>query len=490
MDRRTIKNIVPSHTEKFCFLIDLTEVEEQITKIYQYHFCCRFLDSLSQEVSYQFLRNMKLKKFSRGERIIRQGEKSENFYLILNGVCGVNVERADILYDVDKPGAGEIIGAEALFDGKVSSAHVHAETDVELLSMNRELFEKLSSEFPELKNFMSSVLIDILSSSKLPDNRMIGKYSVINEIGHGGAGVVFKGAHSVLNMPVAIKMLTHEMSMDSDFIELFRNEAKTIARMNHPNIVKVYDIEEAYKTVFIIMEYLEGATLDNVLDNVEKLSLERILDIIVQVCNGLEYAHALGIIHQDINPRNIFLQSDGRVKIIDFGLACRRGSIDTNFLFPGSLHYISPEQIKGNPVDERTDIYSLGITVYEMLTGKRPYVVTEGKDILKWHLEKDIVDEHIDMENIPPELRNFFMATIRKEPSERYSRVSEILKELEPIANKFKIERPCFLKQNQMIGMFLVFQEEHELELKRYIEEFGKKISETGASLKVMKIED
>lgn len=490
MDKKTIKNIIPSHTEKFCFLIDLSEDDGQITKIYQHHFCSRFLDSLPQETANEFLKNMRLKKYLRGERIIKQGERMEYFYFILNGLCGVNVERADILYDIDKPGAGEIIGAEALFDGKTANAHVHAETDVELLAMSGEHFEKLSSELPELKNFMSSVLINILSSSKMPDNRKIGKYSVINEIGHGGAGIVFKGTHTVLNMPVAIKMLTHEMSMDSDFIELFRNEAKTIAKMNHPNIVKVYDIEEAYKTVFIIMEYLEGATLDNVLENVEKLSLERILDITIQVCNGLEYAHNLGIIHQDINPRNIFIQSDGRVKIIDFGLACRRGSIDTNFLFPGSLHYISPEQIKGNPVDERTDIYSLGITVYEMLTGKKPYDVTEGKDILKWHLENDIKDEGIDMENIPSELRNFFMATIRKEPSERYSKVSEILRGLEPLANEFKIERPCFLRQNQMIGMFLIFQEEQELDLKKYIEEFGRKVSETGASLKVMKIED
>ncbi|NWF99028.1 MAG: protein kinase [Nitrospirae bacterium] len=490
MDKEMIKNVVPSHTETFCFLIDIDEIEGQTTRIFQHHFCCRFLDSLPQEIAYEFIKKMSLKKFAKGDRIIHQGKKLENFYLILKGICGVNVERADIFYDIDKLGSGEIIGAEALFNEKVSTAHVHAETDVELLCMSGKQFEKLALEMPDLKSFMTSVLVHILSSSKLPDNRMIGKYSVTNEIGHGGAGIVFKGAHSVLNMPVAIKMLTHEMSMDPDFIELFRNEAKTIALMNHPNIVKVYDIEEAYKTIFIIMEYLEGATLDNVLENVEKLSLERIIDITIQVCNGLEYAHNLGIIHQDINPRNIFLQSDGRVKIIDFGLACRRGSVDSNFLFPGSLHYISPEQIQGNPVDERSDIYSLGITVYEMLTGEKPYKVTEGKDILKWHLEEDFDSANIYMENLPVELRNFFMKTIMKEPSERYARVSEILKELDPIAKRLKIERPCFCRQNQMMGMFLVFQEEQQLLLKKYIEEFSRKISETGASLKVMRFED
>lgn len=489
-DDGTIKNVVPSHTEVFCYLLDIKTPEGKTEQISQYKFCSRLFDSLPQEIAYEFLKKMTHRRFFKGDKIVTQGERLNHFNLILQGICGVNVERKDILYDVEKLGPGDIVGSAALFDGSVATAHVHAETDVEVLSMSREQFEKLTADFPELKSFISSVVAHILSTSKLADERMIGKYTVTENIGHGGAGIVFKGMHSILKMPVVIKMLTHEMSMNPDFIELFRNEAMTIAKMNHPNIVKVYDIENAYKTVFIIMEYLEGATLDNILANVATMSLQRVVDITMQVCSGLEYAHSMGIIHQDINPRNIFVQSDGRVKIIDFGLACRRGSVDTNFLFPGSLHYISPEQIRGDPVDERTDIYSLGITVYEMVTGQKPFQQTEGREILKWHMEQDIHDTRSTIGNLPVEIHNFFMRTIRRDPSARYANVAEALKELDSLAKHLGIERPCFCRENRMIGMFLVFQEEQQLELKKYIEEFGRQVGETGAVLKITRFED
>jgi serine/threonine protein kinase len=341
------------------------------------------------------------------------------------------------------------------------------------------------------KGFLSEVITHRLSASKVSEDRIIGKYAVTEKIGTGGSSIIYKGIHSKLNMPVAIKMLKHDMAMDHDFLELFRNEAKIIAQFNHPNIVKVYDIEELYQTVFIVMEYLEGIPLKNILQKMSKLPVAQVVDITMKVCFGLEYAHKNGIIHQDINPRNIFIQTDGQVKIIDFGLACRRGGIDENFLFPGTPFYIPPEQIKGDPVDERADIYSLGITVYEMLTGKRPFKGCSMKKIIDWHLHEDIQDTRTTMHDIPEELHNFLMKAIRKEPSERYNSISEILQELSPLGEQLGLTaQACFYKQDKVIGMFVVYQEEQQMTLKRLIEEFNKKVSQAGAMLKITQFED
>lgn len=286
-------------------------------------------------------------------------------------------------------------------------------------------------------------------------------------------------------------MLKHEMAMEPEFIQIFSNEAKIIAQLNHPQIIRVYDIEELYRTVFIIMEYLEGVTLRQMMDNTKKIPLAKTLEIVLQACYGLEYAHKNGVIHQDINPRNIFVQPDGSVKLIDFGLACRIGSVDTNFLFPGTIYYISPEQLKGDPVDERTDIYSLGATVYEMLTGALPSPGDDMKALVNWHLNEEIHDTRAILPGLPDEIHTFFMRSIRKDPVARFNNVSEVIGLLKPLAEKLGVQvEPHFCMQQKMIGMFLVYQEQQRLTLKRLIEEFNRNVGEAGAVLKITQFED
>jgi serine/threonine protein kinase len=500
-----IKQVAPSHTESFCYLLEIQLPQENAntdlitsqppmekltakepSSILQFHFCSELLNSLPQEIAYYFLQHMKFKRLKQGERLITQGGIKSDFYLILQGTLSVNIEKNNVLYNVTQLGAGDVAGEAVLFSDQPQRTHVDAETDVYILSMSREAFDNLSEEKPELRNFLSSVVTYRLGVSKVAEDKKLGKYKVTEKIGQGGSSIIFKGIHSMLNMPVAIKMLKHEMAMNPDFLEIFRNEAKTIAQLNHPNIVKVYDIEELYQTVFIIMEYLDGIPMKNILSVKQKLSISQIVDITMQVCYGLEYAHNHGIIHQDINPRNIFIQTDGQVKIIDFGLAIRLGSVDENFLFPGTIYYISPEQLKGNPVDERADIYSLGITAYEMITGKRPFPGCHMKTIVNWHLNEDIPDTRTTIEDLPDELHNFLMRTIKKDPSERYRNIAEALKELNPLAERLGLKtQPCFCPQNKMIGMLLVYQEEQQMTLKRLIEEFNKNVTETGAMLRI-----
>jgi eukaryotic-like serine/threonine-protein kinase len=505
-----INQVTPSHTQSFCYFIEIQVPQEQShpddtsslaqgeqltgqepLSGLQFHLCSEMLNPLPQEVAFHFLRHMTFRQLKQGNRLITQGEEGNSFYLILQGTCAVNVEKKNLLYNVGQLGPGDVAGESVLFNDEPQKTHADAETDMAVLSMSREEFDKVSGESPDLRNFLSAVLTHRLIASKEAEERKIGKYTVTEKIGHGGSSIIYRGVHSVLTLPVAIKMLNHELAMDPDFLDIFRNEAKTIAQLNHPNIVKVYDIEELYKTVFIIMEYLDGTLLKNIIRAKPKLSVSQVVDITMQICNGLEYAHKNGIIHQDINPGNIFIQPEGQVKIIDFGLACRRGTVDTNFLFPGTIYYIPPEQIKGDPVDERADIYSLGITVYEMITGKKPFPGCHMKNIIAWHLQEDIPDTRTTIKDLPDELHDFLMRTIRKDPSERYSNVTEALGDLNSLAERLGVKtQSCFCKQNKMIGMFLVYQEEEQLVLKRFIEEFNRNVSGTGAVLRITPFDD
>jgi predicted Ser/Thr protein kinase len=399
----------------------------------QFHFCSGLIAGLPQDVACRFLQDMIFSRVRKGERIITQGEQGDDFYVILKGTCTLTQEKNDMLFEIDRRERGDILGEMALYGEEIRDANVYAETDTDLLSMGREQFEGLSQEYPDLRNFLSEVIAHRLSSSKVPADRKIGKYIITERIANGGSGLIFKGNHVLLNMPVAIKMLKHELAMNQDFLGAFRNEANIVAQLNHPNIIRVYDIEELYQTVFIIMEYLDGVPLKYMLRSM-KLSLSKIVDFTLQVCSGLEYAHKKGIIHQDINPQNIFILPDGQVRIFDFGLACFRGCVDTNLLFPGTLSYISPEQIRGNPVDERTDIYSLGITVYEMIVGRVPFTGNDVGALISAHLQKDIPEIRAIVHNVPEELHTFLRKSTQKEPSSRYQNISEIRRELLPLA--------------------------------------------------------
>ena len=477
-----IKDISPSYKQSSCYLVDITTGEETAT----FTLCSPYLDILPTEVAQQLLKSMELRKIEKGERILNQNNAGSLFSFILKGSAVSIIERNNMPYHVTHLSEGDIVGEMALFPDERSDAYVDAETDIYLLDMSREQFELLSRENPEFSNMLSEIITKRLSYSQSPEERKIGKYTITEKVDFGGSSIIYRGVHSMLNMPVAIKMLKHEMAMDQDFIDLLRNEAKIIAQMNHPNIVKVYDIEERYLTVFIIMEYLDGVLLKQMMGSTQNLTLSQIVDITIQICYGLEYAHRQRIIHQDINPNNIFIQSDGQVKIIDFGLACRPGSVDSNFLFPGTLPYISPEQIQGDPVDERTDLYALGITVYEMLTGKVPISDKDMKAVIHWHLSEDLPDQHAIIPDLPDELRTFLMRTVKKDPVSRYRDVSEALDGLIPLTEKLGVNpQPRYCMQNKTIGMFLLYQEDQQLELKRYIEEFTKKVSETGAVLRI-----
>ena len=216
------------------------------------------------------------------------------------------------------------------------------------------------------------------------------RYEIMGRIGTGGMADVYKGRDHKLNRYVALKVLKREFREDELFVKKFQSEAQAAAGLMHPNIVNVYDVGEDRGLYFMVMELVEGITLKEYIQKKVRLTPKEVISITLQVCAGIEAAHNNGIIHRDIKPQNIMISKEGKVKVTDFGIAkaTTSNTISTNAM--GSVHYTSPEQARGGFSDIRSDIYSLGITMFEMITGELPFDGETTVSIAIKHLQEDI----------------------------------------------------------------------------------------------------
>jgi serine/threonine protein kinase len=248
--------------------------------------------------------------------------------------------------------------------------------------------------------------------------------------------------------------------------------------------MRIYDFEELYRTVFIIEEYSEGESLEDLLKRIKTIPIPRAIDFLTQICQGLSYAHQQGIVHQDVKPANIYVQPDDRLKILDFGLACPKNTEDS--MLSGSLFYMAPEQIEGNPVDQRTDIYALGITAFEMMTSKRPFPETDLIALEEMHRTQEIPDPADVVPNLPDELRGFILKACRRDPDQRYQDMNQALESIQPLAEKYSaIRNRQTSEKRKMTTVFLIYKDEHQSALDRLMEEFSSKANEHGIILKV-----
>ena len=305
----------------------------------------KFLQFLFQEKRSPFFDKMTYRHVKAGERFVVQDLVEEKAYIIQRGSCLVIVEKDGELHPVDHYGEGDIVGGLGILTGEPRRAHVEAETDMDLWVMTKNQFDEIAEKDPALLDFITELVADRLDSRRPTAYRIIGKYVATDIIGRGAFSIVYKGRHTGLNMPVVIKMMRHDMALYPDFLDSFHNEAKTIAGLSHDHIVRVYDFEERYRTLFIIMEYLKGNSLKDMICHLRAVPPQLTANFLIQICSALAYAHRRGIIHRDINPSNIIVQPDDQIKILDFGLACPAGTKD--FSNTGTAYYMAPEQIDG-----------------------------------------------------------------------------------------------------------------------------------------------
>ena len=266
----------------------------------------------------------------------------------------------------------------------------------------------------------------------LKEGVFLGKrYEILGRIGSGGMADVYKGKDHKLNRYVAVKVLKSDYRNDESFIKKFVSEAQAAAGLMHPNVVNVYDVGQDRGLYYMVMELVEGITLKEYIEKKERLSAKEAISISIQMISGIQAAHNHHIIHRDIKPQNIIISKDGKVKVTDFGIAratTSTATISTNVM--GSVHYTPPEQAKGGIVDERSDIYSAGITMYEMVTGHVPFDGDSTVSVALKHLKEKIVAPSVEVPDIPYSLECIIMKCTEKNVERRYQNCQALISDL------------------------------------------------------------
>ena len=263
--------------------------------------------------------------------------------------------------------------------------------------------------------------------------RLDGRYEIHELIGQGGMAYVYRAYDRIENRWVAIKILREELSDNSDFLRRFRNESKAIAVLSHPNIVKVYDVSFGDRIQYIVMEYVDGITLKQYIEQQGEIKWREALYFTVQILQALQHAHERGIIHRDIKPQNIMLLEDGSIKVMDFGIA-RFTQAETQTMTDkaiGSVHYIAPEQARGGHINDKADIYSVGVMLYEMLTGQLPFVADNAVSVAIMQMQAEPTPPTRINPSIPKGLEEITMHAMEKNPAQRFPSAADMLEDVE-----------------------------------------------------------
>lgn len=265
------------------------------------------------------------------------------------------------------------------------------------------------------------------------EGKIIGnRYEIIEKIGNGGMATVYKARCTILNRYVAVKVLREEFTTDEEFIKRFNTEAQAAASLTHPNIVSVFDVGQEYNIYYIVMELIQGKTLKQIIAEEGALPWKWSVNIAIQICSALEVAHKNGIVHRDIKPHNIIITEDGIAKVTDFGIAkaVSNSTITAFGTTIGSVHYFSPEHARGGYTDAKSDIYSLGVVMYEMVTGKVPFDADTPVSVALKHMQEEPIEPIKLNSRIPVAVNQIILKAMKKDANLRYSSATEMIKDL------------------------------------------------------------
>lgn len=390
-----------------------------------------------RETAVDQLRNaMEGMYFQPGDTILHQGDTGSEMYILDRGAVRVIVrgKKQDTHFERVLT-APALFGEMALITQAPRTATVVAEDEVRVLRLSREGFDELVRRHPQVGDFLTRAVGErLLEAGSI---QHVGKYTVAGRLGAGAVATVFEGINPELGRSVALKMLSHALVHHPGFRDQFQKEAQLIASLDHDHIVRVYDTERAWGTHFIVMEKLDGVTLDDLVQTGTRLAWGAIRRILREIASALAYSHTRGLLHRDIKPSNVFLTSeDRRVKLLDFGIAvtpetseARRG----DQLF-GTPYYMSPEQILGQRLDGRSDLYSLGILAYELITMEVPFDADTIEELWRKHLYQQIPDVREKVVDVPEDLVEFIWRATAKRASDRFSSCAEAVQFLKTAA--------------------------------------------------------
>src|SRR5579864_4266629 len=274
---------------------------------------------------------------------------------------------------------------------------------------------------------------------QMPKN--IGRYEILDLVGRGGMGVLYRARDAVLERDVALKMMLLDFTTDQTARDRFQREARAVARLQHRNVVTIHELGEVEGTPYIVMEFLTGKDLDAMLKGDVPMSLAQKLDVVIQLCDGLGYAHEQGIVHRDVKPGNVRVLEDGTVKILDFGIAkFAQSSVTQSGMIMGTPSYMAPEQIMGKPVDGRADLFSVGVLMYELLSGQKPFTGESPTTVVYQIIHVEPPPVNAAVPELPESLHEIVSRALQKNPDDRYSRASEMSSDLQMV--KMMIDLP------------------------------------------------
>lgn len=381
----------------------------------------RFVHCRQKESS--FLKRLQRTLIKPGKRFVFQGKVMDEAYIIRQGACIVLVEKNGHLYPVDHRSEGDLVNMSALFTGEPSMAHVEAESEIDAWVIQKSEFEDIPKKDPDLWEFLTEIVADRFDSKRPTSYRTIGNYLATDIVGRGGYSIVYKGKDLISGNPVAIKMMRHHMVLDSDFLARLKKEAHIVDMLRHENIIKVYDMVERYRTLFIIMEYLEGESILEIIQRHKTISPAMAINYLIQTCQAIHHAYSNGILHKDINPGNLMIVEKDRVKLVDFGLACAIHEDDD--IFDGAYPYLAPELLKGESADLQSEIYSLGISAFEMVTGQRPYPEEDSAFFTRIRCEREIPNPKQIVPDLSWGLNQFIVKACKIDPAQRFANMTE-----------------------------------------------------------------
>lgn len=360
------------------------------------------------------------RSYAPGDVILREGAEGDAVYLLDEGRVRISKAPGDgrpaFSRVLDAPSA---LGEMALIARTPRTATVRADGPVRCMRLDRAAFEAIVQRHPDVARLLTRLVGERLK--EIDGIRRVGKYRVVGTLGKGAVADVFEARHPELGQPVALKMLSHALVYHPQFAAQFDREAVIVAGLAHPNIVRVFDFERAYGTRFIVMERLEGEMLADLIERRAPPRWSTVRRLLREVGSALHHAHGQGLIHRDVKPSNIFITTEGQAKLLDFGIAVHRErSAATGDARVGSPCYVAPEQILGKPLDGRADIYALGITAFELITGQVPFDAPDVVALLRKHLHSPLPDPRTVRPDVPADLAAFIARCCEKDPAARF----------------------------------------------------------------------
>ena len=468
-----------------------TRPAEEIPLLFDFEFLknTRFFSAVPREAVCALLNSLNVEKVKAGGRLFTQGTKIDRCFIIQKGSCTVSVGRDGEPKPIGRLYEGDAVGETALLDDHPVEVNADADTHLSLWSLSRTAFDRICNDHPELHGFLTRLLMDRFAATQHSKKRTLGRYLITDLIGEGAHSVVYKGLDRRLNLPVILKMIKHETTLNPHFVDRFRPTAASLLRLRHENITQIHEIVEGFRTLFLVMEREEGESLRSLLQRWKRISLPRATDFLIQCCLGLEYARRQGVTHGDIKPSNLMITPGDRLKILDFGLvqAGKNGRSEPY----ENLPYAAPELLEGRPADDRSDIYALGMIAYEMLTGHQARTPQDPGDEAETALQEDLPDPRRMVPGIPEILRRFILKSGDRDPAGRFEGAAAALKHLKPLAEDYGIKRPARSAEKPKVAVFsLRFDEKNQDGVKTLLEDFNRRIKKLDAELKAINIKE